>query len=412
MLVEIPKKYIAALALLLFLSGGFGFMFGVIATSSDTVVAEEPGDVQISSKDRRSNKYTDDVQFGLYWQVWDSIKDGYYKQPVDESELFYSSLRGLVAGLQDPYSSFLDPQDSSDFNDELSGNFEGIGAEIGIKNEHLTIIAPLPNTPASNSGLQPGDRILAIDGLDSSFLSLSEAVSLIRGPEGTDVILTVLSAGDQLSDFEEVTVTRGVIYVESVTLEIRDDGIAVIAISHFNEDTRSLFAKTTNKILADASISGIILDLRNNPGGFLDTAVKIAGYWTGDDIVVYEKFSGGTQNEYQAGIDPVLASYETVVLINGGSASASEIVSGALQDYDLATLIGETTFGKGTVQTLESLPDGSSIKYTVAEWLTPLGGSIDEVGITPDIIKELTSEDYEADQDPQFESAINLLSVK
>jgi carboxyl-terminal processing protease len=232
----------------------------------------------------------------------------------------------------------------------------------------------------------------------------------IRGEKGTEVILTVVNAGSQLSEYREISVIRDVIHIESVTTEALDDDIMLISISNFNEDTRSLFAQAVAELVSKESVSGIILDVRNNPGGFLDTAVKVSGYWTGDKIVVLEKFSSGLKNEYQAGLSPTLSAYPTVVLINEGSASASEIVAGALSDYGLAILIGETTFGKGTVQTLESLPDGSFVKFTVAEWLTPLGNSIEEVGIEPDIIIEQTFEDFQADRDPQLERAIEFLT--
>lgn len=400
------RQHIVLLFLLVLLSGTIGYALGDAQYNTQANGSEANASVIISSQDRVAPRQLNDVNFKLYWQVWDVLKEGYYKQPVDETDLFYGSLRGLVAGLDDPYTVFLDPPDATEFNQELSGNFEGIGAEIGIKKEQLTIVAPLNNSPASKAGLLAGDRILAIDGYDTTYMSLNEAVKRIRGEKGTEVVLTVSSNSASLTDFHDVAVVRDVIYVESVTTEVIDGAIMLITVSNFNEDTRGLFAKAVADTVSNPAIQGVILDLRNDPGGYLDAAVKVAGYWTGDQVVVRERFSNGQLNEYQGGLTPTLATYPTVVLINKGSASASEIVAGALSDYNLATLIGETTFGKGTVQTLETLPDGSSIKYTVAEWLTPLENSIDEVGVTPDIEVERTLEDYQNDVDPQMDAAI------
>ena len=406
MLPNVQYRLIILIVLLVTLSAGVGYIVGSMRIPQPALPDGAQAAVAISTEDRLSRGNVEEVDFQLYWEIWDLLKEGYYEQPIDETELFYGSLRGLVSGLNDPYSVFLDPPEASEFNNELSGNFEGIGAEIGIKDDQLTIIAPLSNSPAENAGLLPGDKILAIDEFDTSFMSLNQAVTRIRGEKGTDVVLTVLSAEAPVGDFRDVAVTRDVIHVESVTLEALPNDIFIITISNFNEDTRGLFAKAVTEVLSSGSVEGVILDLRNNPGGFLDTAVKVSGYWTGDKLVVLERFSQGNQNEYQAGLSPTLAAYPTAVLINGGSASASEIVAGALSDYNLATLIGENTFGKGTVQTLETLPDGSSVKYTVAEWLTPLGNSIEGTGIAPDIMVERTAEDYQADNDPQLDAAI------
>lgn len=387
-------------------SGFSGFTIGSSLESSNDVSETA---IVVTDEDKEFSKASKEVPFSLYWQVWDTIKNEYYKQPVKDSNLFYGSLRGMVYGLGDPYSEFFEPKTAEEFQEELKGSFEGIGAEIGMKNDQVTIIAPLPDSPAEKAGIRAGDRVLAIDGIDTAYMTLDEAVGRIRGERGTSVRLTILPKGER-DLFSEITVIRDVIEVKSVTFKtLNDDKIFYITLNHFNADTKEVFGEAVVAALSK-NPKGIILDLRNNPGGFLDAAVKVAGYWTGNNTVVIEQFSSGDRNTYEGGVEPLLKPYKTVVLVNGGSASASEIVAGALKDYKLATIIGENTFGKGTVQSLETLPDGSAMKLTVAEWLTPNGALIEESGVTPDIIIERTEEDYDKDLDPQLDRAIEFLN--
>ena len=387
-------------------SGFSGFTIGSSLESSNDVSETA---IVVTDEDKEFSKASKEVPFSLYWQVWDTIKNEYYKQPVKDSNLFYGSLRGMVYGLGDPYSEFFEPKTAEEFQEELKGSFEGIGAEIGMKNDQVTIIAPLPDSPAEKAGIRAGDRVLAIDGIDTAYMTLDEAVRRIRGEKGTSVRLTILPKGER-DLFSEITVIRDVIEVKSVTFKtLNDDKIFYITLNHFNADTKEVFGEAVVAALSK-NPKGIILDLRNNPGGFLDAAVKVAGYWTGNNTVVIEQFSSGDRNTYEGGVEPLLKPYKTVVLVNGGSASASEIVAGALKDYKLATIIGENTFGKGTVQSLETLPDGSAMKLTVAEWLTPNGALIEESGVTPDIIIERTEEDYDKDLDPQLDRAIEFLN--
>jgi len=403
------KRFFTVVFFILVLVIGFfvGYVLG--ARSQSTYITK--ANLIISPASRQVNRAGKDVDFELFWQVWDMVKQDYFKQPVSDTDLFYGALRGLVSGLQDPYSIFLDPEYSEEFAKELEGNFEGIGAEIGIKKGQLKIIAPLPGTPAQKAGLMAGDNILAIDDIDSRSLTLEAAVNLIRGERGTEVILLIADKDEPL-DVKEVVIVRDVIQVQSVSYETREnENVFVITINHFSNDTLELFREAVTEVFTKQP-QGIILDLRNNPGGFLDTAVKIAGYWTGKQIVVYEKSASGIDTNYQAATEALLSEYQTVVLINGGSASGSEIVAGALKSFGLATLIGENTFGKGTVQNLESLPDGSSLKLTVAEWLTPDKISINEVGISPDIFVELSEDDYNNDLDPQMDKALEYLLNK
>ncbi len=361
-------------------------------------------------QDRSTDRSGDDIDFQLFWTVWDRITEQHITQPVDEQELLYGALRGLVAGLDDPYSLFLPPSESDDFLSEINGHFEGIGAEIGIKNDRLTIVAPLVGSPAEKSGLLAGDVIAAIDGADAAYLSLNAAVSLIRGEGGTEVVLTV--SRNEESPFD-IVVTRGTIKIESVKYETRTEGptrLGVITITHFNGDTSAAFKEVVQSVALDA-VDGLVVDLRNNAGGFLDSSIEIASAFLPEgEVVVYEEDSAGVRTPYVALGGAQLLGIPVAILVNGGSASAAEILAGALEDQGVGRVIGTTTFGKGTVQDVQSLEDGSSLKLTVAHWLTPDEHQINEIGIEPEVTVERTNEDYSEDRDPQLDAAILLLS--
>jgi len=322
-----------------------------------------------------------DVNFNLYWDVWNKLQEKFIGKPIKDENLFYGSLEGLVAATGDPYTVFLKPQKAERFNQDLSGSFFGIGAELGMKKDFITIVAPLPDSPAERAGLKSGDKILAVDGKETYGWSLDEAVNKIRGPKGTEVKLLILS--NNSSTPKEVKIIRDVIKVKSVIWEMKEGGVAYIKISSFNEDTSSAFDKSVREVLVK-NPSSLILDLRNNPGGFLDVAVRVASEWIPEGAIVEEKFSDGHSEKYVSSGKHRLKDLKTWVLVNGGSASASEIVAGALQDYGKAVLVGEKTFGKGSVQDYEQLSDGSALKITVAEWLTPKGRHINNNGIEPD----------------------------
>jgi len=359
----------------------------------------------IENKGKLPNYLSKDIDFDLFWKVWDLVKREYVEQPVADTKLFYGALSGIVSALEDPYSVFLNPEMTKKFEQELSGAFDGIGAELGIKNKQLTIIAPLPDTPAERAGLRAGDKILAIDGRETTNMSLDYAVSIIRGPKGTEVTLTIWREGWEKP--QDIKITRAKIEIASVKWGMKDE-IAYIEINHFNEDTSRRFNQAVVELLTK-NPKGLILDLRNNPGGFLDTAVEIGGEWIEKDVIVIEQKQNGEREENKSSGLARLQDLKTVVLVNEGSASASEILAGALQDYGKAILVAKKTFGKGTVQNLETLPDGSSVKITVAKWLTPKGRLIEGEGITPDEEVDLTVEDYEANRDPQIAKAIEIL---
>lgn len=346
------------------------------------------------------------VDFGLFWDVWKIVKDKYLEQPVADTRLFYGSLAGLVASLGDPYSNFLEPEITKKFTSELAGTFEGIGAEIGIKKEQLQIVAPLPNTPAEKAGLKAKDRILAIDGKDTVGMAIDFAVSIIRGTKGTNVVLKIFREG--WDEPKDITITRDEIHIESVSWRMIND-TAYIKIVLFNGDTFPKFESVVQEALLK-NPKGFILDLRNNPGGYFDAAVQIASFWVpSPGLIVSQRGKGNKKGEFLSDGPAPLKEFPTVVLVNGGSASASEIVAGALQDQGKAKIVGEKTFGKGSVQDYEALQGGSSIKITVAEWLTPKGRSINKEGIAPDVEVKFTKSDYEIDKDPQLDEAVKIL---
>jgi carboxyl-terminal processing protease len=353
------------------------------------------------------NKLVQNVDFSLYWDTWNEIKDSYIgNDEISDKQLFYGSLKGLVESTGDPYSTFMDPTKTKEFEENMSGSFEGIGAEIGIRDGILTVISPLSGTPADRAGLNPGDKILEINGETTENLDINEAVSRIRGEKGTEVKLSVYTP--EANDVRDVNIVRDTIIIESVKMEILEDDIFLIEISAFNSDTRSLFSEFSRQAFENEA-KGVIIDLRNNPGGYLDSSVAILGEWINGKKALLEIFNDGREIEYTAKGSNYLENIPTIVLINYGSASASEIVSGALQDYDKATIIGTKSYGKGSVQVVKNMKDGSSIKITVAKWLTPLGQNISEEGIEPDEEITFTEDDYINDVDPQLNRALELL---
>lgn len=353
---------------------------------------------------------TADVDYNLYWKVWNTLKENYVdKGKLDDKTLFYGALKGLVAATGDPYTVFMDPKENKEFEDDMAGTFEGIGAEIGLRDDVITIISPLNDMPAAKAGLKAGDQIFAINGTSTANMTVDEAVRQIRGTKDTTVTLTIFRPGEK--NTKDYTITRGVIVVKSIKTEMRPDGIYVVSVSAFNNDTWGLFQGAVDDILAKKP-KGLILDLRNNPGGYLDTAVDMSSEWIEEGPVVIEKFNETKQNKYLSTGSAKLKDIPTVVLINKGSASASEIVAGALQDTKKATIIGEKSFGKGSVQSLVNLDDGSSIKITIAKWLTPKGLSINDQGITPDQEVINKAEDINKGNDPQLQRALDILNKK
>ncbi|MEK7094650.1 MAG: S41 family peptidase [Patescibacteria group bacterium] len=350
-----------------------------------------------------------DVDFRLYWDVWRLLQQDYLRGPKDDKTLFYGSLEGLVDSLDDPHSAFFNPKRANDFETDISGKFEGIGAEIGKRDGQIVVIAPLADSPAEQAGLKAGDAVFLIDEKETDGMTVDEAVRNIRGAKGTTVVLTVLH--EKAEQVEKISIVRNTIKIDSVKWEIGKDGIAKISLRYFNEDTAREFNRAVVGLLAK-NPTGLIVDMRNNPGGLLDRAVTVAGEWTGPRNVVSERDKNGRISEFPASNVARLSKLKTVLLVNGGSASATEIVTGALQDYGLATVVGSKTYGKGSVQEYRELEDGSAIKITVAEWLTPKGRSIDDVGLEPDVVVEISDDDAKNGRDAQLERAIEIIKGK
>ncbi len=392
----------------LLLAVAFSFSVGVLLGHEQGARASVPdGEGRVIHIGDAAPSLGEDVDFRQFWNIWNLVKESYVHQPVSDKELFYGALKGMVAGTGDPYTVYFDPEEAGDFAANLDGKFEGIGAEIGIKENQLQIVAPLPKTPSEKAGIRSGDRIYKIDESETTGMSVEKAVTLIRGEKGTPVTLTIGREG--VDELLVIKIIRDTIKIDSVKYE-KDGTIAIISVYTFNDDTNSLFVDAVNKALADGA-TGVILDLRGDPGGLLSSAINLASVWVGYDPVLIER----TQDKSQTfrGISaPRLNTVPTVVLVNGGSASASEILAGALQDYGLATLVGEQTFGKGSVQDYQQLPDGSAVKITVAEWFTPKGRGINKTGITPDVVVPFTQEDFHAKRDPQKAKALEILRTK
>lgn len=400
----IHNKLIVGFLAIVLLSASFLSGFYVSKTSDDN--ANENKLLAYSTGNEAST--TEELSFNLYWEVWNKLRTEYVnKNKLTDADMFYGSLKGLASSVGDPYTIFMTPQENKEFFEDMSGSFEGIGAELGIKDGIITVVAPIAGMPAEKAGLKAGDKIYSIDGTATLGMSIDEAVRLIRGPKGTKVTLTVIHPNSDKS--EDVVIERDVIVIKSVKYELRKDNIAVISIYSFGDDTANLFNDAVKQTLLD-NPKGIILDLRNNPGGYLDVAVSIASDWVKEGPIVAEQFSGGKRNEYPSTGSSRLASFPTVVLINGGSASASEILAGALRDYKKATIVGTTSFGKGSVQSIEPLSNGSSLKVTVANWLTPAGDFINEKGIDPDVEVKFTDKDIEDKNDVQMNKAAELIN--
>lgn len=326
---------------------------------------------------------SESVSFDEFWQVWNVVKTKFVDQPVDEVKLFYGAIQGMVAATGDPYTVFFPPQKAEEFTTQVTGKFQGIGAEIGKKAEYLVVISPLPKSPAELAGLKSGDKILAIDGTSTLDMAVDAAVNKIRGEKGTIVKLTIQRGGEE--KLQDISITRDIINIPTVTWEMKEKNIVYLRVSFFNGETWSDFDKAIPEILAKKP-QGIVLDLRGNPGGYLDSSVSVASEWIDSGTIVRERFSSTSVKDYPTEGKHRLSNIPTIILVDGGTASGAEIVSGALQDYKKATLVGEKTFGKGSVQSFDLLPDGSALKITVAKWFTPLDRQIHEKGIDPDVI--------------------------
>lgn len=345
--------------------------------------------------------------FKPFWQAWDIVHDEYVDQPVNDEEMMRGAIRGMMQSLGDEHSSYMDPQQFKQANAPLEGEYEGIGATVDTSKDYLTIISPYPDSPARKAGLLPGDQIIKIDDEDMTGISGDLVLRRILGPAGTQVKLTVLRKDQEPFD---VTITRAKITLPSVESKMLDGKVGYVRLYTFGDKTTKDLRNALDTLLEQKPV-GLILDLRNNGGGYLNTSVEVVSEFIGKGVVLNEEYGDGTRRAFNIKPGGRATEIPLIVLVNGGSASASEITAGAIQDYKRGKLVGETTFGKGSVQNWIPLDDDQgAVRVTIARWLTPEGRQINKKGLTPDVEVKLTEEDFKAGRDPQLDKAVQLLT--
>jgi carboxyl-terminal processing protease len=345
--------------------------------------------------------------FRVFWEAWRIVQDTHYGAPLPATQLTYGAIQGALFTLGDPYTWFADPGTAERIREDATGRYSGIGAVVNLGDVGRVVIAqPFPGGPADEGGLLPGDVVLEVDGRDTLGLSLEESVSMIRGPAGTTVRLLVQRRG--LEAPFEVEIVRREIEVPVVEYEVRDDGIAYLKVSRFGANAPAQVHQALAE-LVEGDPKGLILDLRENPGGFLSASIQIASEFVPEGVIVLEKGSNGLDQEHMAQGDGLATELPLAVLVNGGTASAAEIVAGAIRDHERGVLIGEQTHGKGSVQSPVDLSDGSHLRLTIAHWFTPNGQSIAKEGLVPDIEVARSDEDLANDRDPQLDEAVRYL---
>ncbi len=362
----------------------------------------------IFAKDPEENK-PEKVNFDIFWDVWRKINNNYVNQSdtKDTQKRVFGAIKGMVNSLGDPYSIFFDPEESKAFKTELDGKFTGIGAELTVQDGILTVIAPIDDMPAQKAGILAGDKILKVNDELTNDMTIEQAVKKIRGEKGTEVTLTVLHS--KAKEASEIKIIRDEIDIKSVVYEKKEGGVAYVRIKGFMDDTAEEFDKITSKILAD-NPRGMVLDVRSNPGGNLAVAIDIISKFVPKgETVLWEQDRNKNEKAYEAIGGEEFVNIPVVVLVDGGSASASEILAGALRDDRHSELVGVKTFGKGSVQSFEPLSGGSSLKMTIAKWLTPSKQSINKIGIEPTIKVELTLDDIKKKNDKQLKKAMEVI---
>jgi len=420
--VNKTAKYILGIfAILILLTGSFagGFVtrhaltqsgvFPGFSNSPHPAIVLPPTNVPPTNEQTSATPDELDNLFIPFWEAWNIVHDRYVDQPVDDTLLMQGAIRGMMDAVGDDYTYYMDPQVYEHETTTLSGEFEGIGAFVDTRGDFLTIVSPIEGSPAEAAGLRPDDMIIAVDGEDMNGFTPEEARQRVIGPAGTTVVLTIQREGE--SEPLEFSIIRAKITVPSVTGEMLEGGIAYIDVNSFSDNTTDQLRAKLDELLAQ-NPKGIILDLRFNPGGYLQTSIEIASEFIDNGVIVIEQYGDGSRDTFNALGDGKATDLPMVVLINEGSASASEIVAGALQDYGRAKLVGVQSYGKGSVQTWAPLSnDQGAAKVTVAKWLTPNERAIHHVGLAPDVYVEITQADYDAGRDPQLDAAVETLNA-
>lgn len=400
-------------------SGGFltGTAFHTLTATGSTPETGEPA-VAVPQAGNGSLPVTgnptaaSDTQalFAPFWETWTIVHDQFVDQPVNDVLLMRGAIQGMLGALGDKHTSYMDPYELQQANISIEGEYEGIGAWVDITGEYLKVVSPMPGSPAEKAGLKPDDVVVGINGEDLTGKDGNLVLSKILGPAGTEVILTIRREG--VEEPIDISITRARIVVPSVAGKMLDNNIAYIEVSSFGETTGDEFEAELEKVMAN-NPAGLILDLRFNGGGLITAAVEVASQLFSEDVVMYEQYGDGTLQPLKTNKTGLAREIPLVVLVNDGTASASEIVAGAIQDYQRGKLVGIQTYGKGSAQNWIELDNNQgAVRVTIARWLTPLQRQINEVGLTPDYIVELTEEDVAAERDPQLDKAIEVLLEK
>ena len=407
---------VAAAIVLLLVVGSFsvgmfvGGIFDEEETPTASTVLQATVEEILETKTPQETSPPADLEelFKPFWQSWDLVHELYIDQPVNDEAMMQGAISGMMDSLGDQHSSYMDPDQHRQANMPIEGAYEGIGAWVDGTGEYLTIISPMPDSPAEKAGLKPGDQIIAIDGEDMTGIDGSLVIRKVLGPAGTSLTLTIFREGEP--EPFDVTLERARIILPAVESEMLDGNIAYVKLNNFSANATEELIDHLEELLPQEPI-GLILDLRNNPGGDRDTAVEVASQFVDDGVIMYQVYGDGSRDTFDAVKGGLATNIPVVVLVNEGSASASEIVAGAIQDYERGTLVGMLTFGKGSVQNWIPLVDDQGlVRVTIARWLTPNGRTIHELGVEPEVILELTEEDFEAERDPQLDKAIELLT--
>jgi carboxyl-terminal processing protease len=375
--------------------------------SQSTQIVPSQGADETPAADPSVNISTEEL-FNPFWETWEIVHDQFVDQPVDDTALMRGAISGMLDSLGDQHTSYMNPDQFMQANIPMDGEYEGIGAWVDTTSEYLTIISPMPNSPAEEAGLLPGDQVIMIDGEDMTGIDGSLVIRKVLGPAGSKVVLTISREGEP--EPFDVTIIREKIIIPSVESKILEENIGYVQIITFGGDTRSELRESLEELLEQNPI-GLIVDLRNNGGGYLQTAVEVGSEFIAEGVILYEDYGNDEEMEvFHARKGGLATEIPLVLLVNEGSASASEIVAGAIQDHQRGPLVGATTFGKGSVQNWVELRNNQgAVRVTIARWLTPDKRQIHEVGLTPKFLVELTEEDYLAELDPQLDKAIEIM---